>query len=112
MKKFLKKATTSIIRAGLLSAGILLSNSNVMASGYQVVLQGSRVTGMGNCAVGFRSGAPSLFFNPGAMAMEESSSFMLGANFISSNIQYAAPNSTYRAETDSPLGTPFFVFIK
>jgi len=110
MKKFLKKATTSIIRAGLLSAGILLSNSNVMASGYQVVLQGSRVTGMGNCAVGFRSGAPSLFFNPGAMAMEESSSFMLGANFISSNIQYAAPNSTYRAETDSPLGTPFFAY--
>lgn len=110
MKKFLKKATTSIIGAGLLSAGLVLSSSTVMASGYQVVLQGSRVTAMGNCAVGFRSGAPSLFFNPGAMAMEESSSIMLGANFISSSVQYAAPNSTYRAETDSPLGTPFFAY--
>ncbi|WP_338769134.1 outer membrane protein transport protein [Bernardetia sp. ABR2-2B] len=110
MKKFLKKATTGIIGAGLLSAGVLLSSSNAMASGYQVVLQGSRVTAMGNCAVGFRSGAPSLFFNPGAMAMEQNSSIMLGANFVSSNVQYAAPNSTYRAETDSPLGTPFFLY--
>jgi long-chain fatty acid transport protein len=110
MKKFLKKATTSIIGAGLLSAGVLLSSSNVMASGYQVVLQGSRVTAMGNCAVGFRSGAPSLFFNPGAMAMEQNSSIMLGANFVNSNIQYAAPNSTYRAETSSPTGTPFFLY--
>lgn len=110
MKKFLKKATTSIIGAGLLSAGVLLSSSNVMASGYQVVLQGSRVTAMGNCAVGFRSGAPSLFFNPGAMAMEQNSSIMLGANFISSSAQYAAPNSTYRAETSSPLSTPFFLY--
>lgn len=110
MKKFLKKATTSIIGAGLLSAGLVLSSSNVMASGYQVVLQGSRVTGMGNCAVGFRSGAPSLFFNPGAMAMEENSSIMLGANFVSSSVQYAAPNSTYRAETSSPTSTPFFAY--
>lgn len=110
MKKFLKKATTSIIGAGLLSAGVLLSSSNVMASGYQVVLQGSRVTAMGNCAVGFRSGAPSLFFNPGAMAMEQNSSIMLGANFVSSSVQYAAPNSTYRAETSSPTSTPFFAY--
>ena len=109
MKKILKKATTSIIGAGLLSAGMLLTSSNAMASGYQVVLQGSRVTAMGNCAVGFRSGAPSLFFNPGAMAFEQSS-VMLGANIVNSNVQYAAPNSTYRAETDSPAGTPFFLY--
>jgi len=109
MKNFLKKTTTSIIGASLLSAGVLLASSNVMASGYQVVLQGSRVTAMGNCAVGFRSGAPSLFFNPGAMAMEKSS-VMLGANFVSSSVQYAAPNSTYRAETNNPLSTPFFAY--
>ncbi len=110
MKKFLKKATTSIIGAGLLSAGVLLSSSNVMASGYQVVLQGSRVTAMGNCAVGFRSGAPSLFFNPGAMAMEENSSVMLGANFISSSVQYLGTNGTTVEQTDSPLSTPFFLY--
>jgi long-chain fatty acid transport protein len=110
MKKFLKKATTSIIGAGLLSAGLLLASSTVMASGYQVVLQGSRVTAMGNCAVGFRAGAPSLFFNPGAMAMEQNSSVMLGVNLVSSSVQYAAPNSTYRAETSSPTATPFFAY--
>ncbi|AFM03664.1 long-chain fatty acid transport protein [Bernardetia litoralis DSM 6794] len=110
MRKFIKKTATSIIGAGLLSAGLLLASSNAMASGYQVVLQGSRVTGMGNCAVGFRSGAPSLFFNPGAMAMEENSSVMLGANFVSSSVQYAGTNSTYRAETDSPVATPFFAY--
>ncbi|WP_338789900.1 outer membrane protein transport protein [Bernardetia sp. MNP-M8] len=110
MKKFLKKATTSIIGAGLLSAGVLLSSSNVMASGYQVVLQGSRVTAMGNCAVGFRAGAPSLFFNPGAMAMEQNSSIMLGGNIVSSNVQYLGANSTTIEETDSPLSPPFFAY--
>lgn len=110
MKKSLKKTTTSIIGAGLLSAGLLLASSNVMASGYQVVLQGSRVTGMGNCAVGFRAGAPSLFFNPGAMAMEENSSIMLGANFVSSSVQYLGTNSTTVEETNSPLSTPFFAY--
>lgn len=110
MKKFLKKATTSIIGAGLLSAGVLLSSSNVMASGYQVVLQGSRVTAMGNCAVGFRAGAPSLFFNPGAMAMEQNSSIMLGGNIVSSSVQYLGANSTTIEETDSPLSPPFFAY--
>lgn len=109
MKKILKKATTSIIGAGLLSAGMLLSSSNVMASGYQVVLQGSRVTAMGNCAVGFRSGAPSLFFNPGAMAFEQSS-VMLGANFVSSSVQYVGTNSFTAEETSSPTSTPFFLY--
>ncbi len=110
MKKIIKKATTSLIGAGLLSAGVLLSSSTVMASGYQVVLQGSRVTAMGNCAVGFRSGAPSLFFNPGAMAMEESSSIMLGANFVSSSVQYLRTNGIATEETNSPLSTPFFAY--
>lgn len=109
MKKFLKKATTSIIGAGLLSAGMLLSSSNVMASGYQVVLQGSRVTAMGNCAVGFRAGAPSLFFNPGAMAFEQSS-VMLGANAVISNVQYVGENSFMAEETSSPTSTPFFLY--
>ncbi len=110
MKKFLKKTTTKIVGAGLLSAGLLLASSNVMASGYQVVLQGSRVTAMGNCAVGFRSGAPSLFFNPGAMAMEQNSSVMLGGNFVMSNVKYRATGSTLVEETDSPAGTPFFAY--
>ena len=110
MKKFLKKVSTNIIGAGLLSAGVLLSSSNLMASGYQVVLQGSRVTAMGNCAVGFRSGAPSLFFNPGAMAMEENSSVMLGVNLVNSSIQYLSANSATVEEASSPTATPFFLY--
>ncbi len=110
MKKFLKKTTTSIIGAGLLSAGLLLASSNVMASGYQVVLQGSRVTAMGNCAVGFRAGAPSLFFNPGAMAMEKNSSIMLGGNLVMSSVQYLAAGGTTIEETDSPVSPPFFAY--
>lgn len=93
-----------------LAAGLLLSGS-AMASGYQVVLQGSRVTGLGNCGVGYVAGAASLWFNPGAMGMVEKSSIMLGANGVNSKIKYLSPSpSTYTAESESPLGTPFFAY--
>ncbi|MCC5946318.1 MAG: outer membrane protein transport protein [Bernardetiaceae bacterium] len=88
----------------------LLSVSVAQASGYQVLLQGSRATGLGNSATGYVS-AQSVFFNPGAMAMLEKSEVQLGVNFVNSKINYlAADNSTYTASTQSPVGTPFFLY--
>ncbi len=89
------------------------SHISVMASGYQVLLQGNRATAMGNLGVGLRPDASSLFFNPGAMSMMTGNEIMLGINLISSNVAYwdsETPNSTYTAVTDNPLGTPFHVY--
>ncbi len=43
-------------------------------SGYQVLLQGNRTTGMGNLGVMMYSDASSLFFNPGAMGFMDHNS--------------------------------------
>lgn len=88
-------------------------HGTVIASGYQVLLQGNRATAMGNLGVGLRPDASSLFFNPGAMSMMARNEIMIGVNLISSNVAYwdsETPNSTYTAVTENPLGTPFHAY--
>ena len=92
----------------------LLVSTNVFGSGYQVLLQGNRSTGMGNLGVSLKPDASSLFFNPGATAFMNNNSFMLGANFIFSHNAFwnsTETNSTYTADTDNPIGTPFHAYI-
>ena len=82
-------------------------------SGYQVVLQGNRTTGMGNLGVAMYSDASSLFFNPGAMGLMDHNSIMLGVNPILANTTYwdsETPYSNYTAQSDNPLGTPFHFY--
>ncbi|MDZ7604090.1 MAG: outer membrane protein transport protein [Cyclobacteriaceae bacterium] len=81
-----------------------------VASGYQVLLQGNRTTGMGNLGVALRSDASSLFFNPGAMGLLDHNSIQVGFNPIFANNFYwdsETTNSTYTASSDNPMGTPF-----
>lgn len=95
-----------------LLAAILVSGSS-FAAGFQVLLQGNRQTGMGNVGVGLRPDASSLFFNPGAIGMMNNNSIAVGFNPIfSKNVYYDSEvlNSTYTAETDNPLGTPFYAY--
>lgn len=82
-------------------------------SGYQVLLQGNRTTGMGNLGVMMYNDASSLFFNPGAMGFMDHNSIMIGANPIFASNSYwdsETENSTYEANTDNPMGTPFHVY--
>jgi len=81
-----------------------------IASGYQVLLQGNRTTGMGNLGVAMRSDASSLFFNPGAMGLLDYNSIQVGFNPIFASNSYwdsETTNSTYTASSDNPMGTPF-----
>ncbi|MTI31693.1 OmpP1/FadL family transporter, partial [Xanthovirga aplysinae] len=87
--------------------------SNLFASGYQVVLKGNRQLAMGNIGVaGFRPDASSIFFNPGALAMMENNSLIVGFNPIFSHIAYAdyQENSSYTSQTNNPMGTPFHFY--
>ena len=92
---------------------ITLSYSSSLGSGYQVLLQGNRTTGMGNLGVMMYSDASSLFFNPGAMGFMDHNSVLIGFNpiFASNTYWNSAPdNSSYTAITDNPMGTPFHAY--
>ncbi len=82
-------------------------------SGYQVLLQGNRTTGMGNLGVMMYSDASSLFFNPGAMGFMDHNSIQIGFNPIFASTTYwnsETEYSNYTANSDNPMGTPFHVF--
>lgn len=99
----------------LLTICLLLTFSSYTSfgSGYQVLLQGNRTTGMGNLGVMMYSDASSLFFNPGAMGFMDHNSVQLGINPIFASNAYwnsTTENSTYTAYSDNPMGTPFHVY--
>ena len=82
-------------------------------SGYQVLLQGNRTTGMGNLGVMMYNDASSLFFNPGAMGFMDHNSILIGANPIFASNTYwnsETENSNYTVNSDNPMGTPFHVY--
>lgn len=92
---------------------VLLLQQNLMAAGYQVLLQGNRATAMGNLGVGLRPDASSMFFNPGAMPFMEGNQIMAGINLISSNVAFwdsQTLNSNETAVTDNSIGTPFHFY--
>ncbi len=102
----MKKLFTSLILMTLFSVVCY-------ASGYQVLLQGNRTTGMGNLGTAMYRDISSLFFNPGAMAFTDHNGVMIGFNPIFATNAYwdsETQNSSYTAETDNPMGTPFHVF--
>jgi long-chain fatty acid transport protein len=91
----------------------LLGLHAALGSGYHVVLQGNRITAMGNMGVALRPDASSLFFNPGATGFMGGNAVMAGFNPIFSNNVFwnsEVPNSTYTANSDNPMGTPFHFF--
>jgi long-chain fatty acid transport protein len=103
---FLKKLGVLLCIIGFLP-------QSLNAAAYQVLLQGNRVTAMGNLGVGLRPDASSMFFNPGAMPFMEGNQIMMGINLVNSNIAFwdsQTPSSTNTALTESPIGTPFHLY--
>ncbi len=85
--------------------------TNVFAEGYQVNLQGNRQTGMGHAGTGLNLGASSIHFNPGALAlMKTKSEFSLGGSLIFGKNTFQKQGSDYVAQTDNPIGTPFYFY--
>ena len=99
----------------LLSVCLLLTilSYQSFGSGYQVLLQGNRTTGMGNLGVMMYSDASSMFFNPGAMGFMDHNSIQVGLNPIFASNSYwnsESENSNYTANSDNPMGTPFHFY--
>ena len=86
--------------------GILIS-VEAMAGGFQLNLQNNRSLGMGHTGVGFRLGAASGFYNPGALSFS-GTEVIIGLNLVAANIGYREVEpGIYMASNNNGLGTPF-----
>ena len=84
----------------------------LIGGGYQVRLQGQKQTGIGLIGTPFASGASSIFYNPGGLALYEGKfSIEAGASFIFSNHTFQKDGTNYQAHTDNPTGTPFYAYF-
>lgn len=84
----------------------------MQAGGYQVKLQNNRANGMGLIGGSFELGAPSVFFNPGALSFSKSSFEVdLGTSLVFPNVKYQDSHSDYSATTDSKIGTPVYLYL-
>jgi len=85
--------------------------TNIFAGGYQVRLQGNKQTGFGLIGTPLNMGASSMFYNPGALSFADNKwNFEIGASGIMSYVTFEKNQSDYQAETNNPLGTPFYFY--
>jgi len=85
--------------------------ASTFAGGYQVRLQGHRQTAMGLVGVSLHGDASNLFYNPAGLSLLKNKySFVAGGSGIFNSTAFRLENSVYKAETDNPMGTPFFVY--
>lgn len=81
------------------------------SGGFQVNLQGNQQAGMGHLGTSFYLGASSTYFNPAMMGLGEKKwSIEAGASGIQSYVLFQNQETGAEAETDNPLGTPFYLY--
>jgi len=94
----------------LLLAVFALATAVTYAGGYRVSLQGNKSLAMGHTGVAVVN-SESLFFNPaGIVYLENKLSISGGAFGVFSNVAYQNESTGASARTDSPVGTPFYVY--
>lgn len=112
IEKLLKPAALSLFSAALLVCGTVTKTDVARAEGYQVNSLSSRQLGMGYTGVALKLGAESVHYNPGALAyMGKKFDFSAGATAIISQADYKSMDGSYKAKSDNPVSTPFFVYI-
>ncbi len=95
----------------LLMLSSMLVSVTAFAGGYQIRLQGNKQNGFGLVGTPLSWGSSSIFYNPGALSfMKDKIHFEVGASAIISNAAFQQSGSSYKAETDNPIGTPFYVY--
>ncbi len=100
------------VLASLLSTTILIAPQLTIAEGYQVNLQHTKNTGMGHTGTGFYGGPSAIHFNPGALGMLDSKfEVSVGGSLLFGSNSFQSVNSTYKAKTENPIGTPFYMYI-
>ncbi len=89
----------------------LLISGSAIAGGFQVRLQGQKQNGMGLIGTSVYFGPSSIFYNPAAMSLMDSSySFSAGVSLVMAKMKYGSLNSSYTAESDNPISPPFYFY--
>lgn len=81
------------------------------AGGYRVALQGQRSLAMGHTGVAVVNNAELAFFNPAGLAyLENRLNVAVGVSAVFSDVVWQNAEYGQMARTDSPVGTPFYVY--
>lgn len=95
-----------ILLSGML---MFLASAAVYAGGYRIGAQGQRALAMGHAGVGVVNSAETAFFNPsGLVYLEDKFTVSAGVTGVFSNVKWQNESTGQFAETDSPMGTPFY----
>lgn len=88
-----------------------LAASVSYAGGYRVSLQGQRALAMGHTGVAVVNNAELGFFNPsGLVLLENKINISVGISPVFSDVVWQNEEFGQIARTDSPVGTPFYIY--
>ncbi len=90
---------------------LCLLTATTYAGGYRVSTQSNRQLAMGHTGVAVMSSADVLFFNPaGLVHLENKLNISAGGFGVFSDVNYQNRETGAFAETDSLMGTPFYLY--
>jgi len=93
-------------------AVLCLLSATAYAGGYRVSTQSNKQLAMGHTGVAIVNSADVLFFNPaGLVHLENKLNVSVGGFGVFSDVKYQNDNTGAFAETDSPVGTPFYAYL-
>lgn len=95
----------------LFPALFALATAVTYAGGYRVSLQGQRALAMGHTGVAVVNSAELGFFNPsGLVYLENRLNISAGVSAVFSDVVWQNSAFGEQARTDSPVGTPFYLY--
>ncbi len=95
----------------LLFTAIVCTTAAAFAGGYRVSLQGQKALAMGHTGVAVINSSELVFFNPaGLVSLEDKFNISAGVSGVFSNIAYQDTQSGAHARSDSPMGTPLYLY--
>lgn len=90
---------------------IAMTTAVTYAGGYRVSTQGQRALAMGHAGVAVVNSAELAFFNPaGLVYLENQLNISVGIFGIKSNVKWQNQETGAFAQTESGLGTPFYLY--
>lgn len=94
-----------------LMAALFVLTTMAYAGGYRVSLQGNKSLAMGHTGVAVINNSELVFHNPSGLAfLEEKLHVSAGVFGVFSSVAYQNTATGDFAETDSPVGTPFYLY--
>ncbi len=95
----------------LFLAVFVLSSAAAFAGGYRVSIQGQKALAMGHTGVAVINSSELVFFNPaGLVYLEDRLNISVGVSGVFSNVAYQNESTGAVARTDSPVGTPLYLY--